>query len=70
MPKRGKRYTDAKAKLSTGDKLPPKDAIQVVKDLSYAKFDETVEVASRLGAAPKQADQVGRCPVALPDGTG
>ena len=70
MPKRGKRYTDAKAKLSTGDKLPPKDAIQVVKDLSYAKFDETVEVAARLGVDPKQADQVVRGTVALPHGTG
>ena len=70
MPKRGKRYTDAKAKLSTGDKLPPKDAIQVVKDLSYAKFDETVEVAARLGVDPRQADQVVRGTVALPHGTG
>ena len=70
MPKRGKRYTDAKAKLSIGDKLPPKDAIQVVKDLSYAKFDETVEVAARLGVDPKQADQVVRGTVALPHGTG
>ena len=56
MPKRGKRYTDAKAKLSTGEKLPPQDAIQVVKDLSFAKFDETVEVAARLGVDPRQAD--------------
>jgi large subunit ribosomal protein L1 len=70
MPKHGKRYTDAKAKLSTGDKLPPKDAIQVVKDLSYAKFDETVEVAARLGVDPRQADQVVRGTVALPHGTG
>jgi large subunit ribosomal protein L1 len=70
MPKHGKRYTDAKAKLSTGDKLPPKDAIQVVKDLSFAKFDETVEVAARLGVDPRQADQVVRGTVALPHGTG
>ena len=56
--------------MSTGDKLPPKDAIQVVKDLSYAKFDETVEVAARLGVDPKQADQVVRGTVALPHGTG
>jgi len=70
MPKRGKRYTDAKAKLSTGEKLPPQDAIQVVKDLSFAKFDETVEVAARLGVDPRQADQVVRGTVALPHGTG
>ena len=70
MPKRGKRYTDAKAKLSTGEKLPPQDAIQVVKDLSFAKFDETVEVAARLGVDPRQADQVVRGTVVLPHGTG
>jgi large subunit ribosomal protein L1 len=70
MPKRGKRYKDAKAKLSTGEKLPPQDAIQVVKDLSFAKFDETVEVAARLGVDPRQADQVVRGTVALPHGTG
>ena len=70
MPKRGKRYTDAKSKLSTGDKLPPQDAIQAVKDLSFAKFDETVEVAARLGVDPRQADQVVRGTVALPHGTG
>ena len=70
MPKRGKRYTDAKSKLSTGEKLPPQDAIQVVKDLSFAKFDETVEVAARLGVDPRQADQVVRGTVALPHGTG
>ena len=70
MPKRGKRYSDAKSKLSIGDKLPPQDAIQVVKDLSFAKFDETVEVAARLGVDPRQADQVVRGTVALPHGTG
>jgi large subunit ribosomal protein L1 len=70
MPKRGKRYTDAKSKLSTGEKLPPQDAVQVVKDLSFAKFDETVEVAARLGVDPRQADQVVRGTVALPHGTG
>jgi large subunit ribosomal protein L1 len=70
MPKRGKRYRDAKSKLATGDKLPPQDAIQAVKDLSFAKFDETVEVAARLGVDPKQADQVVRGTVALPHGTG
>ena len=70
MPRRGKRYKDAKAKLSVGDKLPPQDAIQAIKDLAYAKFDETVEVAARLGVDPRQADQVVRGTVALPHGTG
>jgi large subunit ribosomal protein L1 len=70
MPKRGKRYRDAKSKLTVGEKLPPKDAIQVVKDLSFARFDETIEVAARLGVDPRQADQVVRGTVALPHGTG
>lgn len=70
MPRRGKRYKDAKAKLTIGDKLPPQDAIKVVKDLSFAKFDETVEVATRLGVDPRQADQVVRGTVILPHGTG
>jgi large subunit ribosomal protein L1 len=70
MPRRGKRYKDAKSKLTTGEKLPPQDAIQAVKDLSFAKFDETVEVAARLGVDPKQADQVVRGTVVLPHGTG
>jgi large subunit ribosomal protein L1 len=70
MPRRGKRYKDAKAKLTVGEKLPPQDAIQAVKDLSFAKFDETVEVAARLGVDPRQADQVVRGTVALPHGTG
>jgi len=70
MPKRGKRYKDAKSKLTTGEKLPPQDAIQAVKDLSFAKFDETVEVVARLGVDPRQADQVVRGTVSLPHGTG
>lgn len=70
MPRRGKRYKDAKSKLTVGEKLPPKDAIQAVKDLSFAKFDETIEVAARLGVDPRQADQVVRGTVALPHGTG
>jgi large subunit ribosomal protein L1 len=70
MPKRGKRYKDAKAKLTIGDKLSPQDAIKVVKDLSFAKFDETIEVATRLGVDPRQADQVVRGTVILPHGTG
>ncbi len=70
MPKRGKRYKDAKSTLTVGDKLPPQDALQAVKDLSFAKFDETVEVAARLGVDPRQADQVVRGTVSLPHGTG
>jgi len=70
MPRHGKRYIDAKSKLTIGEKFPPLDALRVVKDLSFAKFDETVEVAARLGVDPRQADQVVRGTVSLPHGTG
>lgn len=70
MPKRGKRYKSAKSRLTAGDKHPPQDAISIVKELSFAKFDETVEVAARLGVDPRQADQVVRGTVVLPHGTG
>ncbi len=70
MPTRGKRYTNARGNLTPGDKLPSRDAIQAVKDLASAKFDETVEVAARLGVDPRQADQVVRGTVVLPHGTG
>ena len=70
MPRHGKRFKDAKSKLTVGEKFPPSDAIQVVKDLAFAKFDETVEVAARLGVDPRQADQVVRGTVSLPHGTG
>jgi large subunit ribosomal protein L1 len=70
MPRRGKRYKSAKSKLTTGEKLFPQDALQAVKDLSFAKFDETVDVVARLGVDPRQADQVVRGTVSLPHGTG
>jgi len=70
MPRHGKRYKDAKSKLTVGEKFPPQDALKVVKDLSFAKFDETVEVVARLGVDPRQADQVVRGTVSLPHGTG
>ncbi len=70
MPRRGKRYRDAKSSLTAGERLTPQDAIRLVKDLSFAKFDETVEAAARLGVDPRQADQVVRGTVVLPHGTG
>jgi large subunit ribosomal protein L1 len=48
----------------------PPEAVQLVKDLSYAKFDETVEVATRLSVDPRKADQIVRGTVVLPHGTG
>jgi large subunit ribosomal protein L1 len=48
----------------------PRDALKLVKDASFAKFDEAVEVAVRLGVDPRHADQVVRGTVVLPHGTG
>jgi large subunit ribosomal protein L1 len=70
MLKQGKKYQDA-AKLVEKDKLyDPEEAIALVKKMGIAKFDETVEVAVRLGVDPKHADQQVRGAVVLPFGTG
>ena len=53
-----------------GAKFDPDDAVQLVKELSFAKFDETVEVATRLSVDPRKADQIVRGTVVLPHGTG
>lgn len=66
----GKRYAAADA-LVDRDKLhTPQEAISIVKQYPDAKFDETVEVAIRLGVDPRKADQMVRGTVALPHGTG
>lgn len=70
MAKRGKRYLEAR-KLVDRDKLyEVEEAVEMVKQTSKAKFDETVEVAVRLGVNPKHADQIVRGSVVLPHGTG
>lgn len=70
MPKLGKKFKDARAKVPRGIKFGPGDALGLVKELSFAKFDETVEVATRLSVDPRQADQIVRGTVVLPHGTG
>jgi large subunit ribosomal protein L1 len=69
MPKHGKRFRDADSRVPQ-EAQPPTSAVSLVKDLSYAKFDETVEVAVRLGVDPRHADQIVRGTVVLPHGTG
>jgi large subunit ribosomal protein L1 len=67
----GKRYKNAAAKIDAEKRYPMDDALGVLIDAGgAAKFDETVEVAIRLGVDPRQADQNVRGTVVLPHGTG
>jgi large subunit ribosomal protein L1 len=70
MPKHGKKFREAQARVPRQDSFQPAEALGLVKDLSFAKFDETVEVAVRLGVDPRHADQIVRGTVVLPHGTG
>jgi large subunit ribosomal protein L1 len=67
---RGKRYAEAAKQVDTDREYLPVEAIRTLKALPDAKFDETVEVAFRLGIDPRKADQMVRGTVSLPNGTG
>ncbi len=67
---KGKRYTDALKRFDRERLYSPTEAVDLVKSLAAAKFDETVEVAVRLGVDPRRADQIVRGSLALPAGTG
>ena len=69
MPRRGKKYRDSAAKVERRP-YPLEEAIGLVRQASFAKFDETVEMAMRLGVNPRHADQMVRGTVVLPHGTG
>src|SRR5437773_9881754 len=70
MPVNGKKRADATRQYDRQHLYSPAEAAELVKSLATAKFDETVELASRLGVDPRQADQMVRGTVALPSGTG
>lgn len=71
MPRHGKKYRQALARTPRDVRFEdPVEALRLVKEAAFAKFDETVEVAVRLGVDPRHADQVVRGTVALPHGTG
>ncbi len=70
MRKHGKKFTRAASARDIAVRYQPKQAIEFVKSSAFAKFDETVEVAVRLGVDPRHADQVVRGTVVLPAGTG
>ena len=70
MRTRGKKYQAATATLAPRELYAPRAAVDHVKAAAYATFDESVDIAVRLGVDPKHADQVVRGTVALPHGTG
>jgi large subunit ribosomal protein L1 len=70
MREHGKNYETAAKKRDIAMNYQPKQALEIVKTAAFAKFDETVEIAVRLGVDPRHADQVVRGTVVLPAGTG
>lgn len=70
MANRGKKYQEAAKLVNPDASYEPAEAIDLVKKMASAKFDETVEVAVRLGVDPKKQDQAVRGVVVLPNGTG
>jgi large subunit ribosomal protein L1 len=70
MATRGKKFRAAISKVERTRQYPIPEAVGLVKDSSFAKFDETVDVAVNLGVDPRHADQVVRGTVVLPHGTG
>ena len=67
---KGKKYTDATKKYDRDQLFTPAEAVELVEGLGTASFDESVELAMRLGVDPRKADQIVRGTVALPSGTG
>ncbi len=70
MPTQGKRFRAAVATVDRARGYGLGDAVALVKSAAFAKFDETVDVAVRLGVDPRHADQIVRGTVVLPHGTG
>ena len=70
MRTHGKKFQAAATKIDRLREYPIVDAVALVKGSSFAKFDETVDVAVNLGVDPRHADQVVRGTVVLPHGTG
>ena len=70
MPKHGKKYEEASKLVDKAALYEVSEAIELVKKTATAKFDETVEVAFKLGVDPRQSDQMIRGAVVLPNGTG
>ena len=70
MPKRGKKYLESLKKVDTRTRYAVTEALELAIDASYAKFDESIDIAVRLGVDPRHADQMVRGTVILPNGIG
>ncbi len=70
MPRKGKNYAGARAHVDKDRRLGAGEALEQVKALAFAKFDESVDVSANLGVDPRKADQIVRGTVILPNGTG
>lgn len=70
MPKHGKNYEQARERIDREKRLPLSEAVGLVKEISSAKFDETVEISAKLGVDPRHAEQMVRGSVVLPNGIG
>jgi len=66
----GKRYSEARGLVTQGERIALDEALQLVKKTASAKFDESVDIAVRLGVNPRQADQMIRGAISLPNGIG
>jgi large subunit ribosomal protein L1 len=70
MPKRGKKYLAAVEKVDREKLYTPEEAVALVKETTYTKFDASIEVHMRLGVDPRHADQMVRGVVLMPHGLG
>jgi large subunit ribosomal protein L1 len=70
MSKRGKKYLEAAKLVDRNRAYTPDEALDLVRRVSYAGFDATIEVHFKIGVDPRQADQQVRGTVSLPNGTG
>ena len=70
MARHGKKYLEAAKLIDTAKSYPIEEAIELVKKVSYTKFDETMELVFRLNVDPRHADQQLRGAIVLPNGTG
>ena len=70
MAERGKKFREDREKVDREKRYPMDEALGILSEMKRAKFDETVEIALRLGVDPRHADQMVRGSVVLPHGLG